>query len=711
MSSLIATDLPTANWQPEVPVEVPSIYAPQLSQRLSAWRDVLFADIGYVVDAGTGIVEFAASIDRIEADHVNDDLIRVSKEVIRKRSIQFENAIAQGSVLKWHLSSPVYMNGRLSKVIGFGGYTARVSPIADEQFIIVDTCADWLGLHLHRTVAPDRVLANPSHAKILLSASTEAIIALDEQDRVVFMNAAAELICGEKLSRAQLRPVENVICLREREERLNISDLVQLCRATGSPVTLECELVRAGDNSVVQVAGKMLPVKDHLWLGLEVASIVLLRDIEENVELQERLLWQSSHDQLSGLKNRFELEKMIAEAFRKSAGLSAVRASLVHVGVDGLEMINNSCGPAGGDELLKRVAKMIQSCAGEHADSVARIGGDEFGILLDGMDLRRAASLADKISAGMKGLFVWGGDEIDVSACIGIVPLRRSMSSSEDVLLSSAMAMRRAKEGGRGEKVVMRSLKESDYKVNDLRTIGMIRKALDDKRVVLLFQKIAPIHPSKSAEHHQEIFVRLRSPAGNLLMPDSFIPVAERNHLMPQLDKAIIQAVAENMHSFPLTDIIAVNISGKTISSPGIIDFIIEQFHTAKLDPRRICFEITETAAIRNEQDAVDFAAAMRKLGCTISLDDFGAGHHNFLLLKSLAPEYVKIDGSFIRQMFDQDFNAQAIRSIVDMAEQVGAKVIAESVENQKTLDALKSMGVTFVQGWHIHRPEIVEGF
>lgn len=301
--------------------------------------------------------------------------------------------------------------------------------------------------------------------------------------------------------------------------------------------------------------------------------------------------------------------------------------------------------------------------------------------------------------------------EIDVSACIGIVPLRKSTPSSEEVLLTSAMALRRAKEGGRGERIVMRSIKESDYPSDDLQTIGMIRRALEEKRLVLLFQRIAPVNPKAGLHIHNEIFVRLRSVTGKMIPPDHFIPVAERNHLMPQLDRAIFAAVAEHMDSFNPDEIIAVNISGKTISSPGILDFIGDQFARWNVDTSRICFEITETAAIKNEQVAVDFAEAVRKMGCTISLDDFGAGHHNFVLLKNIAPEYVKIDGSFIRQMFAQEFNEQAIRAIVDIANKVDAQVIAESVEDKKTMDALKDMGVTFVQGWHIHRPEIVNGF
>jgi diguanylate cyclase (GGDEF)-like protein len=377
-----------------------------------------------------------------------------------------------------------------------------------------------------------------------------------------------------------------------------------------------------------------------------------------------------------------------------------------------LELVNNLCGTSGGDDLLKKVAQMLDGLAKPVSGLVARVGGDEFAVLVPGFNLRQARDFAHSALAAMSGIFQWGGEDISITLSAGVVPLRLSAPSADDVLLTSATALRLAKDGGRSEIRVMRVLKDDGANVSDLQTISMIRRALDQKRLALLSQRIQPLAKAKHQAMHHEILVRIRSETGSLISPDLFIPAAERNHLMPLLDKAILSAALESVKLFPKEDVLSINLSGKTISYPGIYEYIRDKLVSTEVDPQRICFEVTETAAISNEALAIEFIKNIKALGCMISLDDFGTGHHSFRLMKEMSPEFIKIDGAFVRQMFKGDgFDTAAIRSIVDVAEKINAEVIAESVENEETMKALAEMGVSFVQGWHIHRPELIQGF
>lgn len=211
---------------------------------------------------------------------------------------------------------------------------------------------------------------------------------------------------------------------------------------------------------------------------------------------------------------------------------------------------------------------------------------------------------------------------------------------------------------------------------------------------------------------HHEMLVRLRDPAGGLITPDRFLPAIESTDLMPALDKAIVAAALASVRHFPPQDVLSINLSGKTICQPGIGDFIREQLLAAQVNPTRICFEITETAAIADEATGLAAIQKIRELGCAISLDDFGAGHHSFLFMRKVCPDFVKIDGAFVRGMFKDDgFDAAVVRSIIEVARKIGAEVIAEYVEDERTMEALADMGAAFAQGGYIQLPELVEGF
>lgn len=689
------------------PTKVNTSGAEEVGFRLLSWREALKADVAFILDAGTGLLEISSSIDCLQADYVHDDLVAISRAVIFKARVIADFEKENFDAVNWVIGCPVFVGSRLTKVLGFGGY-GEVPAYTDRELALLDTFSEWLGSYLFRTSSPERVLADAQRVRSLLDSTSDAVVAIGVSSQVTFINAQAERLIGETLLSAFGCKIDDLVDVKDEDgEDVSLIDLSELVKATGSPMLISGSV--GGKNSSegsIKIEGQLLPMR---FGGHEDLSVVFsFRDVEATSELQQKLVWQFSHDQLTGLKNRLEMESRLAGCLERPVG-GVVRASFIHLGIDGLEMVNNQFGPSAGDQLIKTVANMIRDKCSDDGYTVARIGGDEFGVLLDGQDLRRAGLLADRLIGSMVGLFSWAGQSIDVTLSAGVVPLRAALKSGEDVLLSSSMALRLAKENGRGEKRVLRSIKEVTTTYGDIHTIGFIKRAIEENRIVLLKQKISPLPSAKDKRDHFEIFVRIKSEAGKIVTPDKFIPAAERNNLMPQVDKAIFLAAISSFPLFGEDDVLSINLSGKTVTYPGILDFFKTSISKAGVDPRRICFEVTETAAISNEAEAIELLNGLKSLGSMISLDDFGAGHHTPSLMRAISPEYVKIDGAFVRQMFKKDgFDEAVIKSIVGMAEKIGAEVIAESVEDEKTLKALKRLGVSHVQGYHIHKPELI---
>ncbi len=691
-------------------VTLPVAEAPGVYERLSAWRASVGADFSFIVDVRDRLLETSSALDVPQVDVCVDDVLAISQRSIFKAKILMESdCSASCDAVHWFVTAPVFVGGRLAKVLGFCGFSRRGIELGVTDSILIDTYASWLGAHLLKTVSCDRIYTDLTSMRSIIDATSEAILALDDVNRIVFANAAAERLVGERLAILHGKPIVDVFELKDGVESVSVADLSDLVAVTGSPLTIEAQAVSLKSGALTRIDGRVLPAS-NVTTGM-ISSIVALRDIEATADLQKQLDWQFSHDQLTGVSNRFEMESKINDVFSEERE-GRLRASLVHFGVDGLELVNNLCGIAGGDDLLKKIALMLDGLAKPMGGKVARVGGDEFAALFSDVNLRGARDFAQKALDSLVGIFEWAGEDISITMSAGVVPLRPSLPSADDVLLASATALRLAKDGGRSEIRVMRTLKEGGENVSDLQTISMIRRALDQKRLALLSQRIQPLAKAKHKAMHHEILVRIRSESGGLISPDQFIPAAERNHLMPLLDKAILSAALESVKLFPVDDILSINLSGKTISYPGIYEYIRDKLISTEVDPQRICFEVTETAAISNETLAIEFIKNIKSLGCMISLDDFGTGHHSFRLMKEMAPEFIKIDGAFVRQMFKGDgFDTAAIRSIVDVADKINAEVIAESVENEETMKALAEMGVSFVQGWHIHRPELIQGF
>ncbi|MBC7655779.1 MAG: EAL domain-containing protein, partial [Frankiaceae bacterium] len=440
--------------------------------------------------------------------------------------------------------------------------------------------------------------------------------------------------------------------------------------------------------------------------------LAVANDITELRDLNEMLFYQAAHDPLTGLYNRREFGRRLDAALeRVDAG--GPSSALLYFDLDQFKIINDTSGHNVGDQLLSQLAALLGShlTAGE---TLARLGGDEFGILLESSSREQALEFAERMRLEIDG-FVFSSEQriYAVSVSVGLVLLDRPGLSQREVLSLADTACYMAKERGRN-RVQLYSEKDADTMLrrSEMEWASRLRQALIDDRFVLHFQELAGLQSAQDGEGlHMELLIRLRDEDGTMVPPGAFIPAAERFGLMLQLDRWVVETAFANFARLhpdgrPV-HMCAINLSALGIEDDTFAPFVLERLARYKVPPECICFEITETAAVASMMRVVELMGTLRKVGCKFSLDDFGAGMASFGYLKNLPVDYVKIDGSFIRNLQTDPISASIVRAVTDIGHQLGLKVVAEWVGDAQTLDVLRAARVDYAQGFHVHRPEL----
>jgi len=463
-----------------------------------------------------------------------------------------------------------------------------------------------------------------------------------------------------------------------------------------------------------------LPGQEPFWATLSVSRITLAdeahliavaNDITELRVLSEELSYQATHDSLTSLYNRREFER------RLNAAIAALDAggppgALVYMDLDQFKLINDTSGHYAGDQLLAQLATLFPGILPDDA-VVARLGGDEFAILLEHINEPQAVALAERVRLEIDGyVFGWEQRNYTVSASIGVVMLSGPGLSQRTLLAHADTACYMAKERGRNR---VHLFSEDDLETTQRRSemewAGRIREALSDGRFVLHFQELAPLWYGEQAEGvHMELLIRLRDVDGSMVPPGAFIPAAERFGLMPQLDRWVVDTALANFNrlhpSGKPVKLCAINLSGPTFEDDTFADFVLQRLEAYGVSPQRICFEITETAAVSSMSRAVEFMQRLRSAGCKFSLDDFGSGMASFGYLKNLPVDFIKIDGSFIRNIETDPVSYSIVRAVTDIGHQLGLQVVAEWVADDRARDLLRGLSVDYAQGFAIHKPE-----
>jgi diguanylate cyclase (GGDEF)-like protein len=425
--------------------------------------------------------------------------------------------------------------------------------------------------------------------------------------------------------------------------------------------------------------------------------------------LESRLVYQASHDSLTGLVNRHEFELRVEHAIT-TAATEDKRHVLMYLDLDQFKVVNDTCGHIAGDELLKQISAQLHRRLRD-TDTLARLGGDEFGVLLEGCPIEKGENIAETLRQTIRDYrFVWQDKTFEIGASIGLVAITTDSCSMTEVLSAADSACYVAKDLGRNRSHVY--LEDDDIvaaRHGEMHWVQRIYAAIADDRLTLYAQKIESLDANNN-ELHFEVLVRMLDEEGNIIPPGAFIPAAERYNLMSNIDRWVIRNALQNMDAVladepDLDFVCALNISGQSLCDDDFLDFVMGQINLSRVESTSVCFEITETAAIANLNQAMHIIDTLQGIGCRFSLDDFGSGLSSFAYLKNMKVNYLKIDGSFVRDIIEEPVNSAMVEGINKIGHVMEIKTIAEFVEDHTIRNYLRGIGVDYAQGFGIQRP------
>jgi len=438
-----------------------------------------------------------------------------------------------------------------------------------------------------------------------------------------------------------------------------------------------------------------------------VASTVIKRVSEKN----RHLAYQASHDALTGLINRREFERRVERAINHARAQAATHA-LLYLDLDQFKIVNDTCGHAAGDELLQQLAQLLLSTVRQR-DTLSRLGGDEFGMLLENCPLDKAIEIANNLLHDIDEFqFTWANNAFTLGISIGVVPIDRSTADIASAMSAADSACYIAKESGRNQvQIAHMGDRRLQERHGEMQWVSRLNAALEEDRFALYFQSIIACANKSPMGRHLEILVRLIDLDGSIISPGTFLPAAEKYNLITNIDRWVIGHAFEWLADIDQDITISVNLSGQTIGSPDMLKYIIDRMEDTGVPAEQIIFEVTETAAITKITSATSFMLTLRGCGFRFSLDDFGSGLSSFTYLKKLPVDFLKIDGAFVRDILSDPVDFAMVKSINELGHLLGKETIAEFVETTELADALRKMGVDYVQGYAYGKPRPLNNF
>ncbi|MBI2384042.1 MAG: EAL domain-containing protein [Gammaproteobacteria bacterium] len=537
----------------------------------------------------------------------------------------------------------------------------------------------------------------------LFENSPEAIVMLDREDRIVDANRAFQALFGYALDELKGRFINDAIVPQERVDEATQMTLAVLGNAAVQRETLR----RRKDGTLVEVAVLGYPITLD---GEQVGVFAIYRDVTESKRIASQIAYQATHDALTGLINRQEFERVVQAAIR--SGSAGRPHCLLYLDVDQFKVVNESLGHDAGDHLLVELSEVVRAqLRGD--DTMGRIGGDKFGVLLRNCAAEDASVIARRIVAAVRERrFRWLDHTMSLGVSVGLVGVDGWTHSLSELLGAADNACQAAKEDGRGRVQLFRPDDKDLLRRRGLLSwASRITDALDTGKVMLYFQRIVPVSQGDGGGARYEVLLRVHEADRHIALPGLFISAAERYGLMPAVDRHVVASVVRRLHDWhgagiALPELVSINVSGASVSDEDFGAYVREQIARTRVPPRALCFEITETSAIANLGRALAFIRDMRAQGCSVALDDFGAGMSSFHYLKSLSVDYLKIDGGFIRDIVRNPVDCAMAEAINKVGQVKGIKTVAEFVEDEATLAKLRDLGVDYAQGFFIHQPE-----
>lgn len=548
----------------------------------------------------------------------------------------------------------------------------------------------------------------------ILHSIADGIIATDNEKKIQFLNPVAEEITGWKEAEAQSRYIENLITIIDE----NTNNIIQL-PSIDTPASKKAifyfkdTVVKNRNNETIPVEGTIASIRDsndHVE-----GQVIAIRDVTQLREMSNKISYQASHDALTGLFNREAFSQSL-KAMISSAKKENRQHALIYLDLDQFKLINDTIGHAAGDELLLETTAIIKSVF-RSSDICARLGGDEFGVLLSDTDQETAYIIAQRLHSRLsERRLIWEKTAFNIHSSIGLVTIDSESEDIHSVLAAADDACYIAKdEGGRRIRIYKTSDTMFKKRRGEMQWVTRLTRALEENRFELFYQTIIPISPTAKESHMEklEILIRMVDEEGNIIPPADFLPAAERYNMMPSVDRWVVNTamsmynkVAEQNNNNEKRLVFTINLSAESMADEHFLEFIQNQIKTNNVKPFDFCFEITETVTISNMTTASKFIHELKTLGCTFALDDFGSGFSSFNYLKNMPVDYLKIDGSFVKDMDENAVNSAMVEAINNLGHVMGIKTIAEFVRNREILEKLTELGIDYAQGYEISKPQ-----
>jgi diguanylate cyclase (GGDEF)-like protein/PAS domain S-box-containing protein len=554
-------------------------------------------------------------------------------------------------------------------------------------------------------------------AEVTLQSIGDGVITTDAEGRVDYLNPVAERYTEWSTAEARGRPLQEIYRVVDERSTKAIDPLMHAeARSAAEEGEAAMRLVsRSGRECPVRFSCAPISAANGSRLG----TIVVFHDISQIRAMAQQLIWQASHDALTGLVNRREFERRLAELIETARGKGREHA-LMFMDLDNFKAVNDTCGHSAGDELLRQLtAVMLTRMRG--SDTLARLGGDEFGALLESCPPEQGLRIAHATRETVREFrFVWENKTFSVGVSIGLVPIDANSGSPTEVLALADASCYEAKNKGRDRVQVYRP-QDADLpgKHSDLQLVSQINRAFEMGEFRLFRQRIVPLAVSASEQPYYEVLVRMVDRSGNLVPPTGFMPAAERYNLLTSIERWVISSLVEHLHREWQSGAIphqpgpdgsrgyyAVNLSGASINDKSFPEFLRNLLTRYELPHGLLCFEITETTAISNLNKAAELMRELKGMGYRFALDDFGTGMSSFAYLKYLPVDYLKIAGMFVKDMAEDAMDCAIVESINRISHILGMKTVAESVETADTLERVKALKIDFAQGYYLAEPE-----
>jgi diguanylate cyclase (GGDEF)-like protein/PAS domain S-box-containing protein len=558
---------------------------------------------------------------------------------------------------------------------------------------------------MERKLALGETLIEKERAQISLHSIGDGVITTDNKGCIDYMNPVAEALTGWRYHQAMGLSMEAVLHLEDEQSGKVIPDPAQRClseKRVIAPKTDNVLISRGGERYSIQ--GTAAPMVNGQ--GNSIGVVLVFKDVTDSRRMQKMMVHQATHDPLTGLVNRTEFEERLDKALQSAKDFENTHA-LLFLDLDEFKIVNDTAGHVAGDELLKQISSLL---AGQlrGRDTLGRLGGDEFSVLLENCPLRKARKVADMlINVVSEYRFVWDQKTYQVGVSIGIVPIVAETISRKQLMHDADQACYVAKDLGRGRAYTHSG---ADTELTPRPGEKLQRKDISDalasERFLLLYQPIIALDPEQTRLHTRaEVLLRMLDDNNEVITPGAFLPAASRFGLMPQIDCWVIERVfASYPHIFMQNPglVLSLNLSAPSIADESLVEFILQMFTKTVVEPHQICFEISETTLSHDLASASRLIKRLQEAGCSFALDNFGSGLASFTALKELKVDFVKIDGNLIRDICSDEVDFAMVESINSMAHLLDIKTIAESVDGEASIEKLKSIGIDYAQGYYL---------